>query len=80
MFELHEGFSTSPTFSNDEFDWTAFNIYLKNSSYVTTAPTNGTDDIIETDFRKIFHKYQYDDRVTFAYCISADLHTVIAKV
>lgn len=74
MFELHEGFSSSPTFSNDEFDWTAFNIYLKNSCYVTTAPTNGTDDIIETDFRKIFHKYQYDDRVTFAYCISADLH------
>lgn len=74
MFELHEGFSSTPTFSNDEFHWIAFNIYLKNSCYVTTAPTiNGTVDIIE-DFRKIFHKYQYDNSVAFANCISSDLY------
>lgn len=72
MFELHEGFSSSPTFSNDEFHRTEFNIY---SCYVTTAPTiNATVNIIETDFRKIFHKYQYDDSVVFAHCILADLH------
>lgn len=48
---------------------------LKNSCYVTTAPTiNVTVNVIETDFRKIFHKYQYDDSVVFAHCISADLH------
>lgn len=36
---------------------------------------NGTVDIIETDFRNIFHnKYQYDDSVAFAHCISADLN------